>query len=260
MPYQYASGDTQAFAPSGLERAQPRTIASYERELGEHRATEVRLRKALAQDQDLIGQKDRLIHLQEILNQECNHRLLNNLQMIVGLLSLQSRAEASAGAAARLSVAAERVSGIARLHRHLHSLDGTQTVEFKHYLDELCRDHSTMSMSKEHPDQPITVEGDEVSLPTVTGIPLGLIVNELLTNAIKHGKGQITVKLGPDARKGYAVSVCNEGSTLPEGFDPAACDGLGMNLVAALAMQIGGALQIDRGEHDDCTRFTLLFS
>jgi len=260
MPHQHVPIDIKGFARPHLESLQPRTIASYASELAELRDTEARLRKALALDQDLLGQKDRLIHHQEILTQECNHRLFNNLQMIVGLLSLQSRTEANREVGARLSVAASRVASIASLHRHLHSLDGTLTVEFKRYLDELCRDHSTLSKSEEHPDLIITVTGVEVSLPTVTGIPLGLIVNELVTNAIKHGKGRITVKLEPRASNGYALSVCNEGSTLPEGFDPTACNGLGMSLVSALATQIGGALQIDHGDQNDCTRFTVLFS
>lgn len=244
--------------PPGLESPAWRTSASYERELTEHRATETRLRKALARDQALLREKDELIRQQEILNQECHHRLLNNLQMIVSVLSLQSRTEENAAAAARLSVAANRVGAIAGLHRHLHSMEGAQTVEFKPYLDELCRDHSTMSMSEQRPDQLIVVEGIETRLPTTTGTPLSLIVNELVTNAIKHGKGRITVRL-TQSGEGYALSVCNEGSTLPEGFDPAACSGLGMSLVSSLVRQIGGELRIDRGERNDGTRFTVMF-
>ena len=163
--------------------------------------------------------------------------------MIVGLLSLQSRKEANPETASRLSVAARRVRAIARLHRHLHSMDRVPTVEFKPYLDRFCRDHSTMPMSEEQPDQVIAVEAIESRLPTVIGIPLSLIVNELVTNAIKHGKGRITAALVP-AGKGHALSVSNEGSDLPEGFDPTACKGLGMTLVSSLAAQIGGELRI----------------
>ena len=84
-------------------------------------------------------------------------------------------------------------------------MDGGQTVEFEEYLGELCRDHSTMSMSQERPDQFVVVDGIELRLPTVTAIPLGLIVNELITNAIKHGQGRITVKLEPTPGKGHAL-------------------------------------------------------
>jgi two-component sensor histidine kinase len=237
--------------PSGPEWR----IASYERALAEHRGTEIRLRDALARDEALLREKDEVIRQQEILNQECH-----NLQTIVGLLSLQSRTEKDAAVASRLSVAANRVSAIAGLHRHLHSMDGSRSVEFKPYLHELCRDHTTMSMSEQRPDQRVIVEGIELRLPTPTAIPLSLIVNELVTNAIKHGRGQITVKLERQPAKGYALSVGNDGSSLPAGFDPAACSGLGMTLVSSLVGQIGGELRIDRGDRNDGTRFTVLFN
>lgn len=142
---------------------------------------------------------------------------------------LPIRREPNAEAASRLSLAANRVRAIAKLHQHLHSMDGTPTVEFKRYLDQLCRDHSMMSISEERPDQRIVVEAIELSLPTTTGIPLSLIANELITNAIKHGRGQTRVTLAPSGT-GHALSVCNAGSGLPEGFDPGTCKGLGMAL------------------------------
>ena len=138
-------------------------------------------------------------------------------------------------------------------------MDGTQTVEFKAYLDELGRDHSTMSMSEERSGRLIVVEAIELQLSTAIGIPLSLIVNELITNAIKHGEGPIIVKLETQFRRGHALSVSNDGPVLPESFDPTTCKGLGMAIVSALAAQIGGELRIDRGDNDDCTRFTVLF-
>ena len=258
MPLEHATSSEVSPSPR-FQNLESRTVANYEHELAAAKATESKLRGLLAQDQILLGQKDELIRHQEVLNQECHHRLLNNLQMITSLLSLQSRSETNTEASARLSVAANRVGAIGRLHRHLHSMDSSETVEFKQYLDELCRDHSMISMPEEHPTNDIAVEGVEMSLPTVTGIPLGLIANELVTNAIKHGEGHITVKLEPHVRKGYALSVCNKGPALPAGFDPAACDGLGMKLVSSFVKQIDGELQIDRGDSNDCTRFTVLF-
>jgi two-component sensor histidine kinase len=259
MPLGTAPTSARVSTLLGFEGLERRTAASYERELAEYRATESELRKALARDDVLLRQKDASIRQQKMLTEECHHRLLNNLQMIVALLLLQSRKEANAEAASRLSIAANRVQAIAGLHHHLHSMDGTPTVDFKPYLDRLCRDHSTMSMSELRPDQVIAVEAIELSLPTTIGIPLSLIVNELVTNAIKHGKGRITVTLAPSG-KGHALSVCNAGSSLPEGFDPTACKGMGMTLVSSLAAQIGGELRIDRGDDGDCTRFTVLFA
>jgi two-component sensor histidine kinase len=259
MPLEHVSLGTRVSVLLGRESADRHKAASYERQLAEHKETERLLRQALARGEALLRQKDDAIRQQEILTEECHHRLLNNLQMIVGLLSLQIRKEPNGEVAARLSVAADRVQAIAHLHRHLHSMDGTPTVEFKPYLDALCREHSTMSMSEERPDQVIAVDAIELSLPTTIGIPLSLIVNELVTNAVKHGRGRITVTLAQSG-KGHALSVRNDGSSLPEGFDPTACKGLGMALVSWLVGQIGGELRMDRGDDNDCARFTVLFA
>ena len=72
--------------------------------------------------------------------------------------------------------------------------------------------------------------------------------------------GGLSVKLEPRSGTACALSVCNDGSTLPDGFDPVASKGLGMSLVLSLVEQIGGELLIDRGEDNKGTRFTVLFS
>ena len=110
------------------------------------------------------------------------------------------------------------------------------------------------------PARVIAVEGIEIKLPAVTAIPLGFIANELITNAAKYGTGRITVSLEPNPEKGYALSVSNDGPALPEGFDPAAGKGLGMRIIRSLVKQIGGELRIGRGDRNQGTRFTVLFS
>jgi two-component sensor histidine kinase len=243
-----------------FETRERRTIASYERQLARHRSTETRLRRALAQKESLLRQKDLVIQQQVILGKESDHRLLNGMQMISSLLSLQSRASANAVVASQLAVAANRVATIARVHRDLHNVDGAQTVAFKQYIEDLCRDFSAMLSSGEGPEQVITVEGIELELPTVTGIPLGFIVNELITNAAKYGNGRITVRLEPNPGNGYALSVSNNGPGLPEGFDPAASKGLGMTIVRALVGRIGSELRVGRGDNNKGARFTVLFA
>ena len=109
-------------------------------------------------------------------------------------------------------------------------------------------------------EQAIVVEGIELKLPTATGIPLGFIVNELITNAIKYGKSRMTVRLEPSPEKGYALSVSNDGAVLPAAFDPAASKGLGMRIIRSLVQRIGGELRIGRGDKNRGTRFTVLFS
>jgi two-component sensor histidine kinase len=92
---------------------------------------------------------------------------LNHLQIIVALLSLQGRREVNAEATSHLAAAANRVRAIARLNRHLQSMDDTPTVELKRYLDELCRDHAAMSLLEQRPDQRIVVAIDR-RLPATT--------------------------------------------------------------------------------------------
>ena len=115
---------------------------------------------------------------------------MNGLQMVVSLLSLQSRGETDARAAAHLSSAANRVATIARIHSRLHSLDGVAVVAFKRFIDELCHDYSAMLTAEDRRNHGIVVEGVEARLPAATAIPLSLITTELITNAVKHGGGK----------------------------------------------------------------------
>jgi two-component sensor histidine kinase len=214
-----------------------RTIASCERELIQYKSMEIRLRDALAESEALLRQKDELIQRQELAKKESDHRLLNDLQMTISLLSLQSRGSTNAEAAAQLAVAANRVSMIARIHHRLNSYEGVQTIEFKKFLQDFGRDFAAMVSSEESPEQ-VIVEGIEINLPAVTAIPLGFIASELITNAAKYGKSRIAIRLEPNPEYGYALSVSNDGPALPEGFDPGASKGLGMKIIQSFARQI----------------------
>jgi two-component sensor histidine kinase len=220
--------------------------------------TEVQLRSALAQSEARIRQQDELIQRQDLLSKESDHRLMNDLQMTISLLSLQSRSSTNAEVAAQLAVAVNRVSMIARIHHRLHSYDGARAIEFRKFLEDFGRDFSAMLSSDERPEQ-VVVEGIEINLPAATAIPLGFIVSELITNAAKYGQGRIAVSLRPDPECGYALSVSNGGPALPEGFDPGASKGLGMRIIQSFARQIGGELRIGRGDDGQGARFTVLF-
>ena len=233
-----------------------RTVESCERELIQYRAMEIRLRDALAESEARIRQQDELIQRQDLLSKESDHRLMNDLQMTISLLSLQSRGSTNAEAAAQLAVAANRVSMIARIHHRLHCYDGVQAIDFKEFLEDFGRDFSAMLSSDERPEQ-VLVESIDINLPAATAIPLGFIVSELIANAAKYGNGRIAISLQSDPAYGYALSVSNNGPALPEGFDPDASKGLGMKIIRSFTSQIGGELRIGRG--DDGARFTVLF-
>jgi two-component system, sensor histidine kinase PdtaS len=244
-PYRADSVPNIIFAARGL-----RTVVNCERELTKYKCA----------DCSLLRLKDDLIQQQEVLSKESDHRLLNGLQMIVSLLSLQSRASENAEVALQLAAAADRIATIGRIHRRLHSLDGVQTFAIKQYLEDLCRDFSMMLSSELHPQRVIVVEGIEIELPADTAIPLGFIASELITNAAKYGTGRITVSLDPNPERGYALSVSNDGPGLPDGFDGADHKRLGMRIVRSLVERIGGELQIGQGDRNQGTRFTVLFS
>jgi len=219
---------------------------------------ETQLREALAQSEARLLEKDELIRRQELLSRESDHRLMNDLQMTISLLSLQGRASTNAEVAAQLAVAANRVSMIARIHHRLHACNGLQTIDFKGFLEDLGRDFSAMLSSKERPEQ-VVVEAIEINLPAATATPLGFIISELIANATKYGTGRIVISLQRDPAYGYALSVSNDGPALPERFDPSACKGLGMKIVRSFTSQIGGELRIGRGDEGQGARFAVLF-
>lgn len=228
-------------------------------ELEKHRATEARLRKSLARERLLRRQQAELIRLQEMLSRESEHRLLNGLQLISSLLALQSRAIENTETVAQLTKAANRVATLGRIYRHLHALDHAADVEFKPYLEKLCRDFSEMALD-EHSESLLVVEGSNLRIPAVTAIPIAFIASELTTNAIKYAKGRIRIRLETRPGQGFALSVLDEGPGLPEGFDPAASEGLGMKIVSSLVRQIGGQLQIAGSDEGQGARFTVLVS
>jgi two-component sensor histidine kinase len=259
---------TFGHVPSSADAAQSimaisgpnRTVASYECELAELRSREIRLCEDLSREEALLRQKNELIHQNDLLRKESDHRLLNELQIVVSLLSMQSRASADVNVVSQLTIAANRVATIGRIHKRLHGFSGEQTIAFKNYLEDFCRDFVLMLSSGDPADQVIVVEGVEIALPNATAAPLSFIVNEMITNAVKYGKGRITVRLESNSGKRCALSVCNDGAVLPEGFDPAASNGQGMKIIRSFVQQIGGELQIGRSDQNQGARFTVLFS
>jgi two-component sensor histidine kinase len=224
--------------------------------INEHDALADELQAALAREQILLLEKQELSQRQVLLAQEFEHRLINGLQLIVSTLSMQSRTTTTPEAAEQLIVAARRVSALGCVHRRLHLLDHQDHVEFKDYLQHLCQDLSGLLDQNRYA---IVVEGARVEIPTALAIPLGFIVNELLTNSAKYAEGQVTVLIEVTSPTNRSLSVTDAGPGLPIGFVPADSRGLGMKIVLALVRQIGGELSIRRGDNGCGTRFTLKF-
>jgi two-component sensor histidine kinase len=220
-------------------------------------ALTVELQASLAREEVLLRDKHELSQRQAMLAEEFEHRLVNSLQLIVSLLSLQVRT-ATPEAAAQLTIAAGRVAALGRVHRRLHLLDNQEKVDFKQYLQHLCEVLAGL-LCQEGTSCPIVVEGEDCEIPTLLGIPLGFIVNELITNSAKYAKGTITVRVEKTSPACHSLSVLDDGPGLPPGFDPAKSKGLGMKIVLSLAKQIGAELHILPGDNGRGARFRITF-
>jgi len=243
---------------AGFQFAARRTIGRDTREPVEYDALAAELQASLAREETLRGETRDLAQRQIMLAQEFEHRLINGLQLISSLLSLQSRAAKTSEAADQLNIAATRVASLGRVHRRLHLLDHQDTVEFRQYLQELCEDLARL-LCEESGDCAILVEGVDTEIPTVFAIPLGFIVNELITNSVKYAKGDIIVRFETTAPGCHSLSVLDGGPGLPARFDPAGSKGLGMKIVRTLVKQIGGELHIGPGDDGRGARFTVSF-
>ena len=182
-----------------------------------------------------------------MLGQEIDHRVMNSLQLVSSMLQLQARQVEGSHAAEQLQIAALRVASVARVHQHIFKNQSAGSVNAKGYIENLMAElQGTLS-----PDKPITVNVMPASLAADLLVPLGLVLNELVINATKHGSGQIMVTFEEPSSGMHRLIVANSGGRLPPEFNPAKTTGLGMKVVVALARQLGGTLQF--GIQDDGT-------
>ncbi|MEO7410302.1 MAG: GAF domain-containing protein [Sphingomicrobium sp.] len=194
----------------------------------------------------------RAVSRAELMAKEIDHRVMNSLQFVSGLLTMQARSPEMGDAGTHLQLAANRVAAVAQVHRHFYAGD-TETTSCIAFLKRLGADLELIL------DRPIHVEGEEGDVPNVWIQPIGLIVNELVTNAAKHGEGRIDV-LYEVENDTHELIVSDEGRNLPDEFDPgAASKSLGMRVVRSLAKQLGGHLTAGR-RPDGSSCFKVTFS
>ncbi|MET0277466.1 MAG: sensor histidine kinase, partial [Pseudorhodoplanes sp.] len=215
------------------------------------------LQAALAREQLYLLDRKKQTERQALLTQEFEHRLVNGLQLIVSLLSLQSRTATTPEASEQLKIAARRVSALGRVHRRLHQLDFHDTVNLTNYLRDLCGDLSSL-LGTESSGHAAIVEGESMDIPAAMAIPIGFIVNELITNSAKYAEGHVTVRVEALSPTERCLSVEDDGPGLPPGFKPSDSKGLGMKIVLSLVEQIGGSLHIGPG-NGHRTRFSVKF-
>lgn len=171
-----------------------------------------------------------------LMAKEIDHRVMNSLQFVSGLLAMQSRSPGIGDGAAHLELAANRVAAVAQVHRHFYA-DTADEISCIAFLGRLCNDLAGIL------NRDIVVTGDEGMVPADSIQPIGLIVNELVTNAAKYGSGRIVVtfRVSPDVNR---LIVSDEGSGLADDFDPNAPGaGLGMRVITTLAKQLHGTVE-----------------
>jgi PAS domain S-box-containing protein len=184
---------------------------------------------------DSLAQKD-------VLLREIHHRVKNNLQVISSLFSLQSRRLTDQGASAALRESQARVRSIALLHERLYRTGDVARVVMSDYARRLTVEVLRSCGSPERVRA--EVEGGTVSLALDEAVPCGLILNELLTNAVKHAfpgerTGKVTVAFSQH-EDWITLRVADDGTGLPDGAQPAAAPTLGMHLIHTLANQLDG--------------------
>ncbi|QQP90112.1 PAS domain-containing protein [Skermanella sp. TT6] len=183
---------------------------------------------------------------QELLLREVNHRVKNSLQLVNSLLGMQGRQFADPETRRRFEEAAGRVRAISHLHERLYRGTDVERVDFDVYLRALCDDLGATA-----PEFAIRVEADPVLLPTDGAVPLGLIVTELVTNAIKHsnpseGRRLIEVRFGALPGGDLELAVRDHGAGLPPGFTPDQTGGsLGMRVIKGLSLQLQASLRTE---------------
>ena len=191
-----------------------------------------------------------LLDKQEALLQETNHRVKNNLQVVASLLDLQARRLAEPPGRAALQDSANRVRSMALIHEQLYQSRDLASINVAEYIRSL-----TTVVFRSYQSQPdavaLRLQVDEVPLEADAAICCGLIINELVSNALKYAfpagrGGTLDVGLRPGEAGKVVLSVRDDGVGLPPDLDLGALQSLGLTLVSTLAHQLRGDVEFER--------------
>jgi len=196
----------------------------------------------------------------EVLLKEIHHRVKNNLQIVSSLLYMQAAKTEHPGAVSALKESRARIKSMALIHERLYQSPNLASVDMGAYTRNLVSDLQHAYRSEEHSVR-LTVKIDDIPLGITEAIPCGLIINELVSNALKHAfpkgkEGEITIELQKRDTNRFVLTISDSGSGFPENIDPRNSPSLGLTLVNSLVEQLGGTIELDRREG---TTFTITF-
>jgi two-component sensor histidine kinase len=198
----------------------------------------------LQEKEALLRENERLLREKDLLVREIHHRVTNSLQLVHSALTLQGRAIDNAEARQQIAEAAARVLAIAAVNRRLYQAGTAVAADARQYMRGLLDDMKLLLPSVGSRSLELDMESFPLSADDLAH--LGLIAVELVTNALKHGRGRVQVAVRCDDAS-LQVSVADEGPGFPAGFDPAASAGLGFRIVSSLAgAGPGAAIAVDR--------------
>ncbi|GAA4249869.1 two-component sensor histidine kinase [Azospirillum formosense] len=179
---------------------------------------------------------------------EVSHRVKNTLQLVSSLLTLQTLSAKDPDMRRAFQEACSRIGTVTQAHQRVHAAARGSLVDFGAYLSDACREMES-HFAVGGPERRIAVTVEQAMLPVDSVIPLALIVNELVGNATKYAyaagsPGDIEVSLVPQ-EGGRRLTVADHGRGLPQGFEVARADSLGMKVARAFAGQLKGKLRAE---------------
>jgi len=220
--------------------------------------------RVLELQQNLITQKnttlENLLIEKEWLLREIHHRVKNNLHMVVGLLASQAEFLKNEEAVQAINSSQNRIHAMSLIHQKLYQSENLSIIDMPSYIFELTE---YLKDSFEIRKQiRFVLDIDSFNLPLSHSIPIGLIFNEAVTNAIKyafpnHKNGVIHISLKTNDNKNYVLIIQDNGIGLPDDFDPYDSPSLGIKLMHGLSDDIKGKFQISS---ENGTKITLEFN
>lgn len=202
--------------------------------------------------------KNRIIRNQaeemEVLNREIHHRVKNNLQVISSLLDIQSQTLHDEEAADVIRESRQRVQSMAFIHQNLYQSSSVQEIEISNYINNLA-DHLFQSYNIRKDKISFKTDIDKVNLHTDTVVPLGMILNELISNSLKYAfkdleHGEIKVAMKQRGSELW-LQVKDNGKGLPAGFDISKLHSFGFKVIRAFAQKLKAKLSIESNPGTD---------
>jgi two-component sensor histidine kinase len=184
---------------------------------------------------------------------ELNHRIANSLAIVAAFLNLHKKRLSDGAAKNALSAASGRISAVAKLHHYLYAHRSAPEVNLKTFLEDLCPDIArSTGLTCQVDAEPVDVSGEMAQ-------QLAIVVNEFAINASKHAYGgeeggPLKIEARRDGADHIRVSVADGGPGVPDGFDPANTEGLGLSIISMVAKQLDAELFVT---NDHGARFTL---